>query len=270
MSDLIQLRGQLLKDIQSVELKILKDVAAFCDNNNIRYCITSGTLLGAVRHGGFIPWDDDIDISMPRADFEKFLVLSKNLPKEYTCVATRFDNNYPIGIVKVKKNGTVMKEPSMAHLDINHGIWIDIFPLDRVKNIKMLAVRARILYLINTAISNKLKIVREPSKTTTKIACWLLNKFSVKTLDRWRTFFMTLEENTNGEFYTSFVSNLGFKNLLFNENVYFPLKKAKFEDEYFNIPNNADQWLTAAYGDYMTPPPIEKQINCHRIQEIEL
>lgn len=269
MDKCISLSGDLLKKLQETEYGILVDVAKFCDENDIKYCLTSGTLLGAVRHGGFIPWDDDVDISMPREDFEKFLSLASSLPKEYECVATRFNSKYPIGIVKVRKNGTVMKEPSMAHLDINHGVWIDIFPLDKVKNIKKLRTRVILNHLLTTAINYKLKC-HTPEKMTTKIACILLGVFGVKTLDAWRIKIMSAEEKTDGEYLTNFVSNLGYKKLLFKKDVYFPLKKMKFEDGEFYVPNNSEKWLTSAYGDYMTPPPVEKQVNRHKILEIKL
>lgn len=269
MDNCINLKGDLLKKIQETELEILKVVADFCEANDIKYCLTSGTLLGAVRHKGFIPWDDDVDISMPRSDFEKFLKISRNLPNEYECVATRLNQNYPIAIVKVRKKGTIMKEPSMAHLDINHGVWIDIFPLDKVKYSKRLKTRAYLFNLITTIINYKLEI-SVPNKTYTKILCAILGVLSVKTLDKVRTKIMTLEENSQAKKYTSFASNLGPGKLLLNEEIYFPLKRLKFEDSYFFAPAQSEIWLKSAYGNYMTLPPENERVNRHKIVEIKL
>ena len=269
MGEIITLSGDLLKQLQQTQLQILKDVAAFCDENEIKYCLTSGTLLGAIRHSGFIPWDDDVDISMPRQDFEKFLSLSDKLPNQYVCVATRFNDNYPIPIVKIRKKGTVMKEPSMAHLDINHGVWIDIFPLDKVNKESTLGKRAQFINLLTTAINSKCADLK-PTKKTTKIICSLLCVLPVKTLDKLRTKIMTFEEKTNAKKLTSFASNLGPKSLLFSEDVYFPLKKMSFEDGQFYVPAKAEEWLIGAYGDYMQLPPEEQRVNRHKISQLKL
>lgn len=269
MNKIIPLDGALLKKVQETELSILKDVAAFCEEKNINYCITSGTLLGAVRHEGFIPWDDDIDISMPREDYEKFISYADDFLDGYEIVSTKLNNQYPIAIAKVRKYGTTMKEPSMAHLDINHGIWIDVFPLDKVKNIENLGKRSYKFNLLTTVINYKLG-VSVPNKLTTKIFCILLSVLGVSKLDKLRTKIMTSEEDTDAEFYTSFASNLGPQRLLFNKNIYFPLRKIKFEDEEFFAPAESEKWLESAYGDYMTLPPENERVNRHKVLEIKI
>lgn len=269
MKQIIPLDGDLLKKVQQTELSILKDVAAFCEKNDINYCITSGTLLGAVRHSGFIPWDDDIDISMPRKDYEKFISFAHNFLEGYEIISTKINNQYPIAIAKVRKCGTVMKEPSMAHLDINHGVWIDVFPLDKVNNLETLGKRAHRFNLITTVINYKLK-VSVPKKIVTKLICMILSIFSVAQLDEFRTKIMTSDEKTDAEYYTSFASNLGPKKLFFNKDVYFPLKKIKFENEMFFAPAQSEVWLSSAYGDYMKLPPENERVNRHKVLEIKL
>lgn len=265
----ILIEGDNLKKLHEIELEILLDVTNFCDKNNIQYFLCSGTLLGAVRHQGFIPWDDDVDISMPRKDFDRFIAISSQLPDKYVCQATKLDTEYPIPIVKVRKNGTIMKEVSMAHLNINHGVWIDIFPIDRVKFRKRLRIRAKCIHLITTVINYKLKVCK-PSKITTLIFCSLISIIGIDKLDIVRTKLMTLEEKTNGTFYTNFVSNLGYNNLLFQEQVLFPTKKMEFEGHLFNVPAKSDSWLKKAYGDYLTLPPIEERINRHTVAELSI
>ena len=269
MNNRIDITGELLKGLQNTELQILRDVTEFCDKNNIQYFLTSGTLLGAVRHGGFIPWDDDVDIAMPRKDFEKFLQLSDKLPNDYICQSTRFNPNYPIAITKIRKKGTIMKEPVMAHLDINHGIWVDVFPLDRVDRVDKMPKRARKIAILSTAIGHKLGSMK-PTKLKTILVCKLLGIFGVKKLDAWRTKFMSAEEHTKGTRLTSFAGNLGYKNLLFEESIYFPAATMEFEGYSFKVPADYSAWLRGAYGDYMKLPPVEKQINKHDIMEIKL
>ncbi len=258
-----------LRKLHAVELQILTDVADFCDRHQIRYFLSSGTLLGAVRHQGFIPWDDDVDISMPRKDFDRFLSLASRLPEQYTCQASRFVPEYPIPIVKIRKKGTVMKEPAMADLPIEHGVWIDIFPIDRVSNVRRLPKRAHRIHLITTAIHYKLGI-STPHKITTRLVCSMLSCLGLMRLDRLRTRFMTAEENTQGEFYTNFASNLGYRNLLFRSEVLFPLTKVEFEGRRFSAPADPDAWLKSAYGDYLKLPPPEERINRHKITELKL
>lgn len=269
MSKTVCISGELLTKLQKAELSILKDITDFCDKKNIRYCITSGTLLGAVRHGGFIPWDDDIDISMPREDYEKFLSYANDFIEGYELVCTRLNNQYPIAIAKVRKSGTIMKEPSMAHLNINHGVWIDVFPLDKVNDVNKLSKRAHKFNLITTVINYKLN-VSIPRKAHTKLFCVLLGLLSVKTLDKIRTKIMTSDQNTSAKKYTSFSSNLGPYKLLFDEDVYFPLKKINFEDALFWAPNCCEKWLESAYGNYMQMPPESERVNRHKVLEIKL
>lgn len=258
-----------LKKLHEVQLHMLKDVAQFCDENHITYCLSSGTLLGAVRHHGFIPWDDDVDIAMPRKDFEKFMAISDKLPNGYVCLSTRLNPEYPLSAMKVKKQGTVMIEPDQRHLKINQGVWIDIFPLDRVNDVEEFPKRAHHYKIMTMVLLDKAGM-HSPAKLRTKFFCKMLGLLGVKKLDQYRTYFMTKEEKGKGNKLVSLTDPIGWEKLLFDESVYFPLKKIKFEDEFFYVPAKCDEWLTSAYGDYMTPPPIEKRTSKHHITEIIL
>ena len=120
-----------IKDVQRVELDILIKVARLCEERGLTYFIESGTALGAVRHGGFIPWDDDIDIGMPRQDYEKFLdIAQKELGDEYFVQTRETDPNAPFSFAKVRKNGTTFIEWNKRNIKMHHGIYIDIFPYD--------------------------------------------------------------------------------------------------------------------------------------------
>lgn len=269
MENVVELSGELLRQVQLTELEILKAVTSFLEENGLRYCMSSGTLLGAVRHGGFIPWDDDVDISMPRADFERLLSMADRLPQGLTLQATRLDEGYPLLMAKVRKDGTVMREPMTAHLPIHHGVWIDIFPLDRVKHPERLLRRAKTIALLTTAIYYR-KGMTKPKKRTVFL-CRLLGLFGIRRLDAWRTKTMMAEEQTDGAYWTSFASNLGCRRLLFSEEVYLPFRRLPFEDAAFYAPNRAEAWLEGAYGEYQTPPSEDKRKKyIHRVQELQL
>ena len=121
-----------LRKVQLVQLDIAKEVDRICKKHNIKYFLVGGTLIGAVRHKGFIPWDDDLDIGMLRSDYDKFFeIAQKELYKKYEIVDWKIDPYYPHPMAKVVKKGTIYRE-SKRRDNGNHGIWIDIFPYDKV------------------------------------------------------------------------------------------------------------------------------------------
>ena len=148
----------MTKTLQDIELDILKQFINICNKENLQYYVVGGTLLGAVRHKGFIPWDDDIDVSMPRQDYEKFLTVAKKYLSEPYFLQTRItDKNTLFNYAKIRNSNTTFIEQSIKKLDMNHGVFIDIFPLDyypasKVKSfflywhIKILMIRIRTEY----------------------------------------------------------------------------------------------------------------------------
>ena len=120
-----------LRQLQLAELDILLEIDRVCTENNIKYFLDSGTALGAVRHKGFIPWDDDIDICMMRDDYEKFIRLApEKLSQKYFLQTLKTDPGYNKLHAKVRKNGTVFKEDANLMRNMNHGLFVDIYPFD--------------------------------------------------------------------------------------------------------------------------------------------
>lgn len=117
---------------QKVMLEILQEIHKICVENNLTYWLEAGTLLGAVRHKGFIPWDDDSDVSMPRADYEKFLkIAQEKLPEDMFLQTQDTDKEYPLSWAKIRKNGTLLVETGeTGNEKYHHGIFVDIFPYD--------------------------------------------------------------------------------------------------------------------------------------------
>ena len=120
-----------LRTIQLQELEILLEFQRVCGLLGLRYYLTAGTLLGAVRHRGFIPWDDDVDVAMPRADYDRlFREGPALLGAEYVLQDYRTEPNFPYYFAKLRRRGTYAEEPVLRAIEMDQGIYIDLFPLD--------------------------------------------------------------------------------------------------------------------------------------------
>ena len=120
-----------MTDLQQTEFEILKEYIAVCERLKLRYYLVCGSCLGAVKYSGFIPWDDDIDVAMPREDYRVFCEKAPLLLPEHLFLQTNeSDRNYPNIFAKLRDSRTTYIEKGMAELDIHHGVYIDVFPLD--------------------------------------------------------------------------------------------------------------------------------------------
>ena len=252
------------RDIQLQELEILKEVKRICDLHKIRYYLSSGTLLGAVRHKGFIPWDDDIDIMMPPDDYIRFLeVATSELGEEFFLQTYETDPYFYASFAKIRKNGTAMMRWNDERYHIHHGIWLDIFPIIYVKSDSDYRIKKKILKLTNCLQmddflkASKDDFEKEYSKLTicmlkmlhllpqglrSKMHKWILSYFfSVKSGEKTTFIWNTLDKIYPSDLYAG------------------PVREISFEDESFGVPSQTEGWLTACYGDYMTLPPVEER-----------
>ena len=124
-----------LKKLQNVELEILKDFIKLCDKHNIDYFGIAGTGIGAIRHKGFIPWDDDIDIALRRNDYDKFIkVVKEELSDKYTILNAEENENYPLMTTRMMKKGTKFREYALKDIDCELGIFLDIYSFDNISD----------------------------------------------------------------------------------------------------------------------------------------
>lgn len=252
-----------LRQAQGVMLDILIKVDEICRENDINYFLDWGTLLGAVRHGGFIPWDDDIDISMPREDYERFkLIAQEKLGSEYFLQTPHTDKNYTYYHIPMKvrhNNSRFVENVETGSEKFNQGIYIDIFPLD--------------FYTISP-IKRKLQGIYKFLLERNTI---LGKPFSEFTLQRKIVYpfvymlikFVSLENRTKIEkwFYSKGKKDLDiymagvetYWNTLYKRNDIFPLREIEFEGRSFKCPRDYDSILRNLYGDYMELPPEEKR-----------
>ena len=256
------------------QLEIAKEIARICEENKINYYLIGGTLLGAIRHKGFIPWDDDLDIGMIRSDYEKFMQIApKCLDDKYALIDWKSDLNYPHPMGKIIKKGTIYRE-SKRNDNGNQGIWVDIFPYDYTSGIgKDFAKK-----------TFKLKVLRSLVRAKCNYQTWqsgegiILSKY-IKNLP-FRLAAIFLKKETLVEKYEMLcVEDENLKYLYENgtedyEKWCFPREyfieqtRAEFKGYYFSIPQKYDEYLRRAYGEYMELPPENERENRHLIEEI--
>ncbi len=262
-----------LKKLQQKEIEILKHIDAACERLNIKYFIFYGTLLGAVRHGGFIPWDDDMDICMLRDDYEKFLregakYLPENLFIQHYTTEPETNNLF----IKVRDKNTLFLEKASAELDICHGIFVDVFPIDKISadgGIRRREFEKRQSFgkLICLYSLGEISDIKNPRR---RIACRLAHYTVCRLIPKYRL--MEREDKRRkklnaegGEFYLRDSQyDRGCGKLTEIEG----RRKYPFDGEEFYGPENSGEVLGALYGDYMKLPPPEKR-RTHKPLRIE-
>ena len=251
-----------LKKLQDTELDILCEIDRICIKNHIQYFIMYGTLLGAVRHKGFIPWDDDIDIAMPREDYIKFLnVVNNELKEKYILDFITTNKDYYLSYPKIKNKNTVFQEKSSINYKGNKGIWVDIFPFDNYTTDKksiLFKLKYRFILLFKAIMIKKtLKLYLGRCDFLYKILSSIFNnKFIVKLIER-----LSINRN-NSDYILHYDNNSEIqKTPIFRKKDIFPLKKIEFCGKKFYAPRDCDKILTQSYGsDYMKLPPVEKRV----------
>ena len=266
------LNDNVLSHLQDVELMILKDFVKICEDNNIEYYLIYGTQIGAIRHQGFSPWDDDIDIIMFRKDYEKFLkVMEENPCEKYTIFDSRYNSEYFFQFGRMSLNETYWAEYWDDQVSFKLGIHIDLFILDNLPDNKL----KRQIYLHCCFIYSRfyslsvLKFYKFSKivNLSLNIIHDLLNLFKIndKYFQKKLSKLFRKYESEPGQYVTDLTLR---ERVVFKRSDYKPPKKSKFEDHIFNIPNNDDNTLMPIYGDYMQLPPKEERVG-HILNEID-
>lgn len=263
---------QTLRKVQLKELDILLEVKRICEKNNIKYFLYAGTLLGAVRHQGFIPWDDDIDIAMLRDDYEKFLnVAPSEISGDYYVESPRNVANYVYSFCKVKANGTVFMEECTSKLNIHQGIWIDVFPIDTIADItpKYMKKKKNKVNIWQTGIdySNGIITLEKP---LTRFFFNTLSFVYGKKLMAKKEQYMIEDNKKQSEWVLDYNTIYGYHRSLFPSEMFQQTESYIFEGYEFTGPKDYDKMLKTIYGDYMQLPPIEKRCSEHGIIKCEV
>ena len=249
-----------IEEIKEIQLNILEEVASFCKMHNLRYTLAYGTLLGAVRHKGYIPWDDDIDIHMPRPDYEKFIKLYSNAHTSYKVITHEADKRYNMPFAKVHYPATIVRE---LHLKPGvFGVYIDIFPIDALVSPlqaticaqckRFLFVKSRI-FLKNMPLQEKARLALTKLLlllVPERLLLWVVKKC------------MLHREYDSCELVCSLASRTAKKEV-FPRSMFDNVTMLPFEGKEYCAVEDYHTYLSKQYGDYMQLPPEEKRASTH-------
>lgn len=257
---------ETLRKLQLTELVILKDFDQFCLENNINYSLYAGTALGAIRHKGFIPWDDDIDICMERTQYEKFLdIWEEKGPDGYFLQSERDFDNTRINFSKIRMNGTTLISGNSRDTSPHNGIWIDVFAIDKVPKNKRLRkklflwAKIRMVYTRGYAYIDGGKLLEILSKIMLCLPSSLKNKiraYSSKHVAQ----YSDMTENYDLMIF-SCPENFQY---IYPSTITDKYTRIRFEDFDASIIDGMNCMLKIFYGDYMKLPPEKDRVCKHQ------
>lgn len=266
------MRRMTLHEVQSVNLKIMKDIHFFCVEHGIRYSLAYGSLIGAVRHKGFIPWDDDIDIMMPRPDFEVF---SKSfVSKSGYTLSSVYDKDTYINYTRVYDNAdTLVISPAKAGRK-EVGVWVDVYPIDGIPDDEVMArqqfveirkysqrVMATRFIFRKLASGALLQKFKSGIKYLRNVILWKGN------MQQWHNSIIDLckmvrfGDTSRCSSLVCMEANRDDRQEIFPTSSFLQYQLVPFEKEHFYIVSDYDTVLKTIFGDYMSLPPKDKQVS---------
>ena len=267
---MIQLGEDDLRKLQGIELELLIEFDRICRKHHIRYTLTGGTLLGAVRHGGFIPWDDDADVSMLREEYEKFRkACETDLDERYYFQDMHNTKGYRWGYGKLRKKGTLFLRENQEHTPYEQGVFIDIFPRDGVPDgwigRKLHKFQC---FCVRKALWSEVGKIADKRRGM-RLWFWCLNRVVG---DRIYGIYDRLVYRSNKR-ETQLVRNLTFpvphEDDGYQRKWYQESTELEFEGHRFLVNRSYQDWLKQEFGDYMKLPPPEKR-KIHPVVKIRL
>lgn len=239
--------GSVLRKAQLRMLEILRAIDKICRKHNIEYYLEGGSMLGAIRHKGFIPWDDDLDISVMKKDYPRLRkALLEELPENLIFQDSKTDNNYPLLFGKVRDKYSFIEESDLSKLK-EQGVYVDIFPNEKVPSMWW---KRKLDY----PYGHCYRAIHNYTDSKDKIKSYIVYPFAwiLVQVTRFINIFIPSDKIA----YT-YGCQMAYNN--YSKNDVFPLTHVPFEDMQVPVPHNYHAVLTALYGDYMQIPPEEKR-----------
>ena len=261
-----------LKKLQNLELEILKDFDELCQRNNIDYFGCGGTAIGAVRHQGFIPWDDDIDVALLRPDYDRFLQYAEEeLGDKYYLLNTKNDHSYPLMTTRMVLRGTRFQEECFKDLNCNFGIFLDIYCFDYIpddeRQMKREAIKVWIKgkLMILCAIGKPVLYMKGIKAGLVTVMCEcvhvLFKLFHVTPYVFYKSIQKDLMKNNSPSCRVAYQFDPQLYTSIVDVEDIFPTRKMEFSGLKIRMPLKINAYLEKRYGDYMTLPPEEKRHN---------
>lgn len=262
-----------LARLHTIQLEIMDEIHRICEQNKINYSLIAGSLLGAIRHEGFIPWDDDLDVGMKRDQYEKFLsALEYDLNDNYYIMSLEDHNQYGVPFIKVMKKNTAIKEGNLPDDFKNYGIFIDVFPFDNVPKNKIRKTYHDVvteilkkLLLAQSGYNLKLGKVNHLIYQVLKPLSKLFSRnFLIQHLER----NIQRYNDRNSNYLTNIGGSYGYTQETIKKEWFNRLVKYKFENRQYWGFKDYDAYLTGLYGDYLQLPDENDRYDRHDYDEI--
>lgn len=255
-----------IRHLQMVILGIMRDIDEVCQKHDIDYYLLGGSALGAIRHKGFIPWDDDLDICMNTANYRKFISIARHEldPQKYYVQERLVD--WPLNFTKIKLKGTkIIEHEGYADSPEHQGIYVDVFVLDNCPSNKFLQFFQYVLAKIYLCY---LISVRTYKSASLKKRILIFLSFPLK----WKPIRNAVKwgiehyNSRDAEYLGFFYGRTRLKNSIMAKKIYGKPCRVPFEDTMLPVPERYHDYLTQLFGDYMTPPPADQQVGLHSIE----
>lgn len=256
-----------VKKTQKILLNILDEILRVCETENLNVFLGGGSLLGSLRHKGFIPWDDDIDLFMPREDYEKLSKIWKNCADEkYVLIRTTKDKNYHFRVIGIADSQTTVVKKYNIGSDLVHALFVDIMPIDGIPNSKLL----RGIQIVDACLFNVFNVQRKANFENKLIS--LVTDMALRLIKNTNIRYMIWSHSERRISKYSLYDTAYCKELTTKTRAMFrPLPSdwfinydyGEFEGRKVKIPSGAEKWMTQIYGDFMTLPPDDEQVPIH-------
>lgn len=261
-----------MNELQTKEFELLKIFIDICNKLNLKYYLVCGSALGAAKYSGFIPWDDDVDVAMPRKDYDVFTSKAPEyLPEDIFLQNYKSDPNFPKIFSKLRNSGTTYIESPYKKLNMNHGVFIDVFPLDsypdKVCDQSDFTKKVR---NYNRLLSCALEPLGSTKARIFRLVCRLMgyHKRTSSILFKYENFLKSYSSEITG-IYCNFGNYRGNLEPVPVE-LYSEGTSLEFEGISVIVPKNYDKYLRDKYGDYELDPPKEEQAGHHYYDAIDL